>query len=147
MASLNRIALDVDLMHEGKWVPVKIGEELLEVRARGFIPKWRDTLHRLRLEKVKEINRGRSPGEEAVSVPTLAPTVDDVCAARALADECFIDVRGLNHYDNGPAVTADEFKALLLDPVKYRFLLEGLQSAVGEVTADRSRLIETATGN
>jgi len=147
MASLNRIKLDAGRINEGKWITVESDGEPFDIRTRGITPRYRDTLQRLRLERVRTINRTRDPGAPMVSVETLPPSLDDLCLGQALAEECFLDVRGLTHDDGGKVVTVDEFKALLCDPETGRIFIALVQAAANEVMADRSGLIETATGN
>lgn len=147
MASLNRIKLDAGRINEGKWITVESDGEPFDIRTRGITPRYRDTLQRLRLERVRTINRTRDPGAPMVSVETLPPSLDDLCLGQALAEECFLDVRGLTHDDGGKIVTAAEFKELLCDPETGRIFIALVQAAANEVMADRSGLIETATGN
>lgn len=147
MAFLNRIKLDAARINEGKWITVESDGEPFDIRTRGITPRYRDALQRLRLEKMRAVNRTRDPGAPMMSVETLPPSIDDLCLGQALADECFLDVRGLKHSDKGADVTAAEFKELLCDPETGRIFIALVQAAANEVMADRSGLIETATGN
>lgn len=147
MASLNRIRLDAKRINEGAWVTVEADGEPFEIQTRGFTSRYRDTLHRLRNEAVRQLNRGRDPGSPMVSVNDLPPTLDDGCYGKALANECFLDVRGLKHSDDGPDVTAAEFKALLCDPESCGPLVMLAMGAAGQVTGDRDAQIEAASGN
>ncbi len=147
MASLNRIKFDADKIKEGKWVTVEADGEPFDIRTRGFTPRYRDALFRLRMDAVRDLNKGRDPGAERVTVDTLPPTHDDACYGRALAAECFLDVRGLQHSDGGPDVTADQFREMLRDPEFCGPLVILAMAAAGRVTNDRDAQIEAAAGN
>lgn len=147
MASLKRIQLDADRINDGRWVTVEVDGDPFEIKTRGFTARYRDTFQRLRMERVREINRKTDPGALMVSVDTLPPSVEDLCLGRALADECFLDVRGLVETDDGPAVSKDTFRALLLEPEANRLFLQLAQAAAAEVTGDRSALMQANAGN
>jgi hypothetical protein len=139
--------LDADRIKDGRWVTVEVDGEPFEIKTRGFTARYRDTFQRLRMERVREINRKTDPGAVMVSVDTLPPSVEDLCLGRALADECFLDVRGLLETDDGPAVTKEAFRALLLEPEANRLFLQLAQAAASEVTSDRSALAQANAGN
>ena len=147
MANLSKIRLDQRKISDGAWVTVLAEGDPFDIRTRGFTPRYRDLLYRLRIEAVRDLNRGRQPGAVMASVETLPPSVDDQCYGRALAEECFLDVRGLKHSEDGPDVTADEFKALLCDPEGCGALVLLVMGAAGSVTNERAEEVQTAVGN
>jgi hypothetical protein len=147
MASLSSIRLDQRKINDGAWVTVEADGEPFDIRTRGFTPRYRDMLYRLRIEAVRDLNRGRQPGAVMASVDTLPPSVEDQCYGRSLAEECFLDVRGLTHEKDGPEVTAAEFKALLCDPEGCGALVILVMGAAARVTNDRAEEVQTAAGN
>lgn len=147
MANLNSILLDADRIKGGAWVTIHTGDgDSFEIRTRGYTPKFKDTLAELKLAKVRALNKGTEPGEWIITPDTLPPSVDDECIGKALAAECFMDVRGLTHADER-AVTADEFKALLVDPVRGAAIIRLTHQAAGSVAVAREGEIADAVGN
>lgn len=147
MASLSSILLDQKKISEGAWVTVQVGGEPCDIRTRGFTPRYRDLLYRLRVEAMRDENRGKQPGAALVSVDTLPPSVEDRCYGRALAEECFLDVRGLALDKGGPDVTADEVNAMLREPVGCTELVVLVLGAAGRLTNERAEEVQTAAGN
>lgn len=147
MAVLNRIRLDADRINDGRWVTVQVDGEPFEIKTRGYTARYRDAFQRLRMERVREINRKADPGALMVTVDTLPPSIEDLCLGRALADECFLDVRGLLETEDGPEVSKETFRALLLEPEANRLFLQLAQAAAAEVTGDRSALRQANAGN
>lgn len=147
MASLTRIALNADRIKEGAWVDVQVDGEPFQVKIRGFTPSYRDALHKARQEAARAINRKKAPGADLVMADGLPPSVDEPILGKVLADECFQDVRGLKHSDDGPNVTADEFRSLLCDPEVGRVLMQLVQAAAIELMNARSGEIKSAVGN
>lgn len=147
MAVLSKIRVDEQKINNGAWVTVEADGDPFDIRTRGFTPRYRDMLHRLRMEAVRELNKGRQPGAVMASVTTLPPSVDDQCYGRALAEECFLDVRGLKHSEGGPDVTGAEFKALLCDAEGCAALVLLVMDAANRVTNDRAGQVKAAAGN
>lgn len=147
MASLTRIALNADRNKAGAWMPVQVDNDPFEIKVRGFTPAYRDALHKARQEAARAINRKKAPGADLVTADTLPPSVDEPILGQVLADECFQDVRGLKHSDDGPAVTAEEFRALLCDPEVGRVLMQLVQAAAIDLMNVRSGEIKSAVGN
>lgn len=147
MASLTRIVLNADRNKAGAWMPVQVDGAPFEVKVRGFPPAYRDALHKARLEAARTINRKKAPGEDPVTTETLPPSVDEPLLGKALADHVFQEVRGLKHSDDGPDVTADEFRALLCDPEVGRVLMGLVQAAAIDLMNARSGEIKSAVGN
>lgn len=147
MASLKSLRVNTDHINAGAWTPVKIDGNEFEIRTRGITMKYRNLLHRLRSDAAKAINRTRDPGSDMVSPDDLPPSVSEACMARAVVDECFLDVRGLTHDDDGPAVTAAEFREMLLDVEQWGLLVYATLAAANKVTASRDEQAKAAEGN
>lgn len=147
MAVLSRIRIDETHINQGAWITVEADGDPFEIRTRGFTRGYRDMLFRLRTEAVRALNKGRDPGSVAVTVDSLPPSADDQCYGQALAAECFLDVRGLKHSEDGPDVTGAEFKELLRDPEGCGSLVLLAMAAANRVTNDRAEATEAAAGN
>lgn len=145
MADLSSFTMDRDAIRGGDWITVGTGDNQFEIRTRGFTPKYRDELNRMRREKARELNQKIKPGMSFYTPDTLPPTVDDKLQGEALADHCVLDVRGLNN--GGVPVTADQFKALLRDPEGRQGLLILAIGAASQVGATKQAEREEAEGN
>lgn len=145
MASLSAFRANVTAINDGEWVEVN-PEDPFEIKTRGFTPRYRDKLSALRREAARKANRGLQPGQVPFSADALPPTADDLCQGQALADEVFLDVRGLTH-QGGAVVTADEFKDMLRNTAEFSSLLILAMSAAMSVHADREDETKAAVGN
>lgn len=148
MASLNKFRRDVAAIRSGEWVEVGIGEETFEIFTRGLTPTFRDGYSRMRREAAEELNRTVKPGQTRYTETTLKPSVDDAVTARAIAEFCDLNVRGLYHDEaKTQPVTADEFREMLRDTETFP-ALGGLTYAAALRVTDKSAADRTeAVGN
>ncbi len=146
MAKLSAFRLDAAAISDGEWITVGVGGDTFEIRTRGFTARYRDALNALRRDAARKANRGLVPGAIPFSPDNLPPTVDDACQGEALAQHCILDVRGLQQ-DDGTAVTADDFRAMLTDRDSYVALLVLALNAASSVGQARTEEAQEAAKN
>lgn len=122
MTRLAALRLDATAVDSGEWI--NPGDEFdgMLLKVRGFTDQYFDAFNRRNRRAAVPFNG------DVAKIPNAS--------ARAIRAEClrdfvFLDVRGLQD-DNGADVTADGFRALMVDP-DYGSLVLAVQAAAAQV--------------
>ncbi|MFT8483337.1 MAG: hypothetical protein ABF689_10075 [Gluconobacter cerinus] len=145
MAKLSAFSRDRNKVSQGEKIEVGPEGNTFFITTRGFTPAYRDTLYALRSAEARELNRAVRAGANFYTPDSLPPTNDDLCQGKALAQECVLDVDGLEG-DDGHNLTADEFRDLLSSG-ESPVLISLSMMAAGRVGSDRVEQAKAAEGN
>lgn len=147
MASINRLRLNTQRISEGAWIVVGADpEDQFEIRTRGATPKYQVRLNELQRAAAAELNRSVQPGGQQYRPDELPDLVAARCWGHAMADETFLDVRGLSNAD-GSDTTADEFRDMLRHPDEFMPAILLTLGALARVQGERKDEARDAVGN
>lgn len=137
LALLQDQRIDSAAERNGAWVALGPDFGDIEVKVRGLTSDYEDEVQR-RVRKEGGRRPDQMPGEKRQRI-----------VRETFAEQCFLDVRNLVHHDGqkqGQAVTADEFRALILNP-DYRKVYYATLAAATEVGEAWKEQAEAAAGN
>lgn len=144
MAKLSNFLRNTKAITDGETVTVGPAGMTFQVTTRGFTLAYRDRLAALRREAARTLNRAQQPGATAYLPDGLPPSTEDKCQGQALADECIIDIAGLD--DDGTPVTVEQFRDLIASG-EVPFLTSLAFGAAARVSDSRIGEKAAAEGN
>jgi hypothetical protein len=144
MADLEKHASDVDAIRSGAWENPGPEWDGMELRVRGFGPHYTEPLAKAQAEAVRKARADnvlrRTEGWDDLPLSDRN-TLNDAMMLKHI----FLDVRGLSL--KGQPVSADEFRALAVQPAYRDFLMGAVYVCADVVSGRRKNTQEAAEGN